>query len=149
MSFLYTDAQVEKYGRKNLKELIKTNATFAAIIMEHMSAKEDGHILTSSHNPGYDHYDPKTGERVEVKVVNIHSNEYIRMKGIVGKENRFDTLKIIDRFNQFVSKIPHDEFYKKADLANNEFLYSPSLNSQDKRKVKNTNLVVDWMIHYV
>jgi len=129
-----------------LRELIETNATFCAHIIEHMSAKEDKHKLASSHNPGYDHYDPKTGERVEVKVVNIHSNGYMRMKGIAGKEGKFDTLKIIDRYNECVSYIPHNVFYKKADLANSEFLYSPTFNEEDKLKPTNTKLVVDWMV---
>ena len=146
MSFAYSNRNVEKHARKYLRELIETNATFAALIIEHMSAKEEKHELTSSHNPGFDHYNPKTGERVEVKVVNLHSNGYIRLQHIVGKQGKFDTLKIIDRYNECVSRIPHKQFYKKADLANNEFLYSPTFNENDNMKPINTKLVMDWIV---
>lgn len=127
------------------------NQKFVAQIIEHMSAVEDGDIYADA--DGYDHYNPKTNIKTEVKSTNYcMPGNMFRISSLKSKIGKCDIIKIIEYSisynNRRVFKVPSKVFFKRGHFYGDysEFRWSWTYNTEDKVQQNNTALLLEYEV---
>lgn len=141
----YTRQQMKKFIKNN-PDRILDNSIMCAIIAEMISAEEDGHLYVNE--SGFDQYNPKTKERIEVKYTNsVQRDTLFRIKSVLSKQYRSDFIKIIDGVNNRKFLVPTKTFFKRASLyKDGSFWWSASYNKYDNIQCCNTDLLLDYEV---
>lgn len=135
---------LKKHLLKYIDELMDDNK-IRAIVAEHKSAIDDGHVYANT--KGYDQYNPKTKQRIEVKYTDyIKPGKELRVNSLYGKMGKCDLVKFIDAVNGRTFLVPADVLFKFGEFNGNEFLWSSSYNTRDKVRVSNTQLLLQYEV---
>lgn len=118
-----------------------------AIIAEHKSAIDDGHVYANTE--GYDQYNKKTKERIEVKYTDyVKPTRELRVGGLFRKKGKCDFVKFIDAVNGRVFLVPAKVLFAKGKFYGQEFLWSSTYNDSDKLQRNNTQLLLKYEVKY-
>ena len=140
----------DTYGKEDLKrflidniDLLLNDPKFQALIVEVKVADDAGNTFVNK--AGHDELS-KDNLRIETKFTN-----YIMPMGEMrinsageNKYGGFDVIRIIDGINKRIFEIPHDEYFNEGTFYGNEFRWSSSYNSQDRKQVGNTQLLLKY-----
>jgi hypothetical protein len=146
------------YGKEDLKEYLKNgygdflfknadlllnNCRFQALIVEVKAADDAGSMFVNE--VGHDELS-KDNLRIETKFTNytMPTGEIRINSAGENKYGGFDVIRIIDGINKRIFEIPHDEYFNEATFYGNEFRWSSSYNSIDRKQMGNTQLLLKY-----
>ncbi len=142
MKYTYGKEDLKRYLIDNI-DLLLNDPKFQALIVEVKVADDAGNTFVNK--AGHDELS-KDNLRIETKFTN-----YIMPMGEMrinsageNKYGGFDVIRIIDGINKRIFEIPHDEYFNKGNFYGNEFRWSSSYNSQDRKQVGNTQLLLKY-----
>jgi len=124
-------------------DVLLESIRFQSFIVEVRAADNAGSVFVNE--VGYDEFS-KDNLRIETKFTN-----YIKPTGELrinsageNKYGRFDVIRIVDGINKRIFEIPHDKYFNEGKFYGNEFLWSSSYNSSDRKQVGNTQLLLKY-----
>ena len=142
MKYTYGKEDLKRYLIDNI-DLLLNDPKFQALIVEVKVADDAGNTFVNK--VGHDELS-KDNLRIETKFTN-----YVKPTGELrinsageNKYGGFDIIRIIDGINERIFEIPHDEYFNEGTFYGNEFLWSSSYNSSDKKQVGNTQLLLKY-----
>lgn len=144
MIYSYGKADLKKWLFDNIDTLLD-DPKFQALIVEVKVAEDAGSDFVNK--TGHDEVH-KTKGRIETKFTNyIMPTGEMRINSAgENKRDGFNLLRIIDGVNERIFEIPHDEYFNRGKRYGGEFRWSPSYNTQDKKQVNNTQLLLQYEV---
>jgi len=142
MKYTYGKEDCKKWLFNNV-DLLLNDPKFQALIVEVKIAEDAGNTFVNK--VGHDEVS-KDNIRIETKFTNyiMPSGELRINSAGENKYGGFDFIRIVDGINKRIFEIPHDEYFNKGTFYGNEFKWSSSYNSSDRKQMGNTQLLLKY-----